>query len=740
MKNKILYFSIFFCTVFQTGFGQSVRLSNINETFKAADASRQPVNADSILSATKKLTTSLENKARTKREDTLLVLATERLAYLYYNSRIPQKNPDSMLIYSQKLLKYAQIIHYNNQIFRAYDYISTAFTIKTDYQKALDVGLEAYKLAQNLKGNDLILTTYPLTRIAGSYQLMRDYDNALIYHKKALSTIEKCRDEDYKLGFTKEKQQRWNLSLAYKYDDIGVIYSEQKNFTESLKYYELALKNVEEANLSISVEMVTTMEIGRSLIGLGKLEEGIVKVKKALKYFEDVKNNFYAFACYHYLAKAAYLKGEYDLCYEYAKKSESLAQPAMAIKHEIDNYEFQYLSMKKLKKYDLALVAYEKYMSLNDSITNRRKLTQVLNQQRKLEIEKDKAEFDRKQLLQKATIDSAQRANEILTLKAKNSEAEKLTLFEKNTKEKLVQKLQMQQLKTNNDKTQFLQQNRINLLNVEADRKQQTQRFLWVGLALLGLLLFSLAFNYRNIQKRKKETELLNEHLEEKVKERTTELQKSYDEIKEAMQKGQTLERKRMAADLHDNLGSLLTAINVSLDNISPEHLTEREQKIYSNILSMTENAYSEVRILSHNLMPEELEKEGLENALKRMIQKINMNQHIRFELIINNLTYKNKTIDLNIYAICLELIQNIIKHSKATESQISLFEKANTLWLEVRDNGRGIHENQAKGIGLKNIQSRLENMGGELVIDSENDKGTRFVVSVPFVVMVNSQ
>jgi hypothetical protein len=169
MKNKILYFSIFFCTVFQTGFGQSVRLPNLNETFKAADASRQPVNADSILSATKKLTTSLENKARTKREDTLLVLTTERLAYLYYNSRMPQKNPDSMLIYAQKLLKYAQLIHYNNQIFRAYDYISTAFTIKTDYQKALDVGLEAYKLAQNLKGTDLILTTYPLTRIAGSY-------------------------------------------------------------------------------------------------------------------------------------------------------------------------------------------------------------------------------------------------------------------------------------------------------------------------------------------------------------------------------------------------------------------------------------------------------------------------------------------------------------------------------------------------------------------------------------------
>ncbi len=248
---------------------------------------------------------------------------------------------------------------------------------------------------------------------------------------------------------------------------------------------------------------------------------------------------------------------------------------------------------------------------------------------------------------------------------------------------------------------------------------------------MLGLLLLSLTLNFRNIQKRKKQTELLNEQLEEKVRTRTAELQKSYNESKEAMQRGQSIERKRMAADLHDNLESLLTAINISLDNINTEQLTERERKIYANILSMTENSYDEVRILSHNLMPEELEKEGLENALRMMIGKMNTNQKIRFSLIINNLAYQNKAIDLNIYAICLELIQNIIKHSKATNATISLFEKANILWLEVVDKGTGINKNNEKGIGFKNIQDRLETMDGEFYIDSEKSKGTKLVVSV---------
>ncbi|HEY1056472.1 MAG TPA: sensor histidine kinase [Emticicia sp.] len=743
MKNITFCFSVILTILLSNSYAQSVRLPNLNDTFKAADLARKPVNADSIFAATKGLFYSLEHKARNKKEDTLLVLAAERLAYMYYNNRIAQKNPDSMMRYAERLLKYATNIQYNTQVFKAYDYMGIAYTIKADYQKALDISLEANKKASNLKGADFILATYSLTRIASSYQLLRDYENSLVYHKKALEIISICRDNDLKTDITPEKVSKWALSYAYKFDDIGVIYAEQKQFAEAIKYYQQALNHIHEGKLSTSIEMVTLMEIGRCQIHLNRIEEGVSNVKKALKYFEDTNNRFYPFACYTYLAKAAYLSGDYPLAIQYAEKAETWAQAAMAIKHEVDTYEVKYLSAKKLQKYDLALSAYEKYNLMNDSISDRRKLTQVLGLQKKLETERAKAEFERQELLQKAIIDSSLRANEILLLKSRNAETERLALFEKNERDELARKFQIEQLKTSSEKTRLVQQNRIRNLSAEAEKKQQTQQFLWIGLGMLGLLLLSLAWNFRNIQKRKKETELLNEQLELKVRERTAELQKSYDEIKEAMQRGQTIERKRMAADLHDNLGSLLTAINISLDNISPEHLSEREQQIYANVLSMTENAYSEVRILSHNLMPEELEKEGLENALKRMIQKINHNQRIQFRLTIDELTYFNKNIDLNIYAICLELVQNIIKHSKATASTIYLSQKGKDLLLEVTDNGRGIQENQQKGIGLKNIQGRLETIGGELTIDSEKDKGTRFIILVPLTqneLLINSQ
>lgn len=145
MKNAALYFALILAIFFSNSYAQSVRLPNLNDTFKAADLARKPVNADSIFAATKGLFYSLESKTRNKKEDTLLVLAAERLAYMYYNNRVDRKNADSMIHYAERLLKYAMNIPYNAHIFKAYDYLAIAYTIKTDYQKALDISMEANK-------------------------------------------------------------------------------------------------------------------------------------------------------------------------------------------------------------------------------------------------------------------------------------------------------------------------------------------------------------------------------------------------------------------------------------------------------------------------------------------------------------------------------------------------------------------------------------------------------------------
>jgi signal transduction histidine kinase len=214
------------------------------------------------------------------------------------------------------------------------------------------------------------------------------------------------------------------------------------------------------------------------------------------------------------------------------------------------------------------------------------------------------------------------------------------------------------------------------------------------------------------------------------VQRRTLELQQAYDEIKEAMLKGQTIERKRVAAELHDNLGSLFSAIQISLEVVDASHLTKKEQFIFKNVQNQLEDAYREVRLLSHNLQPAELEKEGLEKALIRLAEKINLTCKIKISLDLEDLKPLSKEIEFNLYSICLELTNNILKHSEGSQAKISFHQIANNqLLMTVKDNGRGIDLHDKKGFGLQNIEHRLEQIGGE--INMKFDNGTVYEILI---------
>lgn len=204
-------------------------------------------------------------------------------------------------------------------------------------------------------------------------------------------------------------------------------------------------------------------------------------------------------------------------------------------------------------------------------------------------------------------------------------------------------------------------------------------------------------------------------------------------EIKEAMTQGQAIERKRMAADLHDNLGGTLASLNWYLHGIDKTVLPSEEQKIYSRVQEMVSSAYREVRSLSHNLMPAELEEYGLVMALNRLSEKLNENKSIRFTFNHNlpDKRYGSKT-EFELYSIVLELANNIIKHSGATHAEINLIQNAKTIALTVSDNGRGIGKNVNQGIGLGNIKNRVESLSGKIRISDHMVSGTQVHVEIP--------
>ncbi len=206
-------------------------------------------------------------------------------------------------------------------------------------------------------------------------------------------------------------------------------------------------------------------------------------------------------------------------------------------------------------------------------------------------------------------------------------------------------------------------------------------------------------------------------------------------EIQEAMIQGQTIERKRVAAELHDHLGGTLASLNWYLFGIDQKALPPEEQKMYKRVQEMVGAAYKEVRSLSHNLIPDELEESGLIVALDRLIGKLNENKTIHFIFNHNNegKRYGTKT-EFELYSIVRELTHNITKHSKATVANISLVENQKTIALKVTDNGIGIDENSKDGIGLNNIKSRVNSLLGNITISKNADTGVSVYIEIPNV------
>ncbi len=241
----------------------------------------------------------------------------------------------------------------------------------------------------------------------------------------------------------------------------------------------------------------------------------------------------------------------------------------------------------------------------------------------------------------------------------------------------------------------------------------------------------------------KKELESINENLEITVNHRTKELLEANKilliknkEILEAVIKGQTIERKRVASSLHDNLGSTIVAIKWRLSTLDLKNLQTDEQEIYNNIIEMVDNAYSEVRFISHNFIPKELELNGLKVALEKFINEINLAKYCSITLLYNVNCQLPENVIVEVYSICLELINNIFKHSKAQKGLVHIYTPNQTaLNVEVCDDGVGISQKaNARGIGLKNIKDRLHSVNGNYSLNSNEKFNTVISIDIPLL------
>lgn len=200
----------------------------------------------------------------------------------------------------------------------------------------------------------------------------------------------------------------------------------------------------------------------------------------------------------------------------------------------------------------------------------------------------------------------------------------------------------------------------------------------------------------------------------------------------------QEVERKRIARDLHDDISSKLNIISLNSHLLTSNNLTENEIKqITTNIVDVTANVLDSTRRIAHDLLPPILEEFGLHAALEELSSAYtNGDQiHINYNNSKRQSFFEDIAIDkhLHIYRILQELINNSIRHGKATNIIITFEDKIKRKVLKYEDNGKGFeidHLRNKKGLGFKNIESRVNFLDGKIKINSEPDKGIHVILS----------
>lgn len=194
-------------------------------------------------------------------------------------------------------------------------------------------------------------------------------------------------------------------------------------------------------------------------------------------------------------------------------------------------------------------------------------------------------------------------------------------------------------------------------------------------------------------------------------------------------------ERKRIAIDLHDSLGQLLSTAKLNV-SVWGDQVTEEDEENYETSMKLLDQACTEVREISYTMMPSTLIRLGFISALKESAANINMADKITVKLDVNEYSGRlDETKGISLYRICQEILNNAIKYSEAEEITIKITESKDKLFLFIKDNGVGFDTqklNNSSGIGWSNIFSRISMLSGHIRVFSDQSSGTSVHIDVP--------
>ncbi|MEO6612312.1 MAG: sensor histidine kinase [Chitinophagaceae bacterium] len=562
---------------------------------------------------------------------------------------------------------------------------SIEFYNQQDYRRSNYYCQQALEtaIAHNFSFEELHLCRPSLNN---SYFLSGDYTNAMKISSAGLSKAGQIKDTN---------------RMAHFNNVIGYIHMRQKNFVEAGQYFQLNLQLCRSLNDTLS-EAGALCNLSELCIARGQYDKAIFFLQAADQTYRSMKDvSFFtpkereAYVS-NKMAEAYKLKGACRQALAFALNATFIAGQqlgGMNLYDEASYYINTGAIYNCLHNPDSAVFFLRQGIRVAKSIIHR-------------EYIRDAAEQLAIAFAGQKIFDSAYLYHSLFArLKDSiNAETSQQEILQREASLKIEQQRQLQQ---------------------SAMEQQKLWRNIIIGTSIFALV--TLVFLYNRYRLRQK-----NRYQQE--------MNRQQNELFNAIAATQDQERKRIAEDIHDSLGSILSAAKLKLSALkeSQPAMNVDQLENYQVAMQLLDEASGELRNISHNIMPATLSKLGLIAALRNLINHITSQAGIQIHFSSHGFEQRlDEHTEMSIYRIVLELINNIIKHAEASKVTVQMIRHPDYINLSVEDNGRGFDYENAlkikKGIGLGNIISRVEYLKGGIDVDTLPGRGTTVIIDIPY-------
>ncbi|HTR29668.1 MAG TPA: sensor histidine kinase [Puia sp.] len=628
---------------------------------------------------------SLVKRLAQQKDDTNKVGTFVRLANLVGDYDVPKA-----LSYEQQGYALSRKLQYASGLARTAYQLASAHAYLGEYPLADSFLTQAARYFVQIKDSFFLAA---IDNERGDWSFMQgDYFNAGDYYTRAAERFDHNRDTA-------------NSLIAYQ--NLVAVLAETEDYSRAVaigrKILPVAEKRKDSLQLGYTLQGLTT-----DLIYLGKPAEAAAYIPALLSFASTTADYNLASDSYSTVATYYYYVGQYAAAlpyYELALKKAELLQNRFQLSNNHKSIGSTYLHLKQMslakEHLDLALALAAKTNNKRGQMNATLALSEYFGQMRDYG---NAYLYLQRHLRLKDSMVDARTRNYARYLEAK---------YENEKKEKEI--LELRQAQQEKD---FMLRRRNIYMAIALG--------LTVVLALIALL---IRRNYRARQRLAEQQAKLSE-------EKIATMEKAQQVISlQAMINGQESERVRMARDLHDSLGGLFSTVKMHFSALRHEVAELQENDRYKRTVELVERASDELRKIAHDMMPEVLMKLGLVEALKDLCDDINAGRLLRITLQVYGMERPlgNPT-DVMLYRIIQELVNNILKHSSATDAIIQFNRQGPRLTITVEDNGRGfdLHDAREKrNMGMDTVKSRVDYLKGQLNIESRKDLGTTVMIEL---------